>query len=130
MQFSTILKELRIELGYTQMQLARKANLATSCIAMLETNKREPNSNTLIALCRALDVSADYLLGLEDDFGTRIPAPVATNAAPMGESITSEERELIENYRELNASGKKLVVETIKTLLTALGKSERKKNIN
>ncbi len=96
MQFNRILKELRIENGYTQTQLANKANLATSCIAMLETNKREPTAQTLISLSEALGVSTDLLLGLEDDFGTR-------TVAPMGDTgLSSEERKLLNIYQSLS----------------------------
>lgn len=102
MQFYKILKELRTENGFTQTQLATKAKLATSCIAMLETNKREPTANTLIALAAALNVSTDYLLGLEDDFGVR-------TAAPIGDAYSSEERKIIEQYRSLPKQLKKLV---------------------
>ncbi len=125
MQFNRILKELRLEMGYTQTELASKAHLATSCIAMFETNKREPTANSLIALANAFNVSTDYLLGLEDDFGTR----TASTAAPTGDVLSSEERKLIEQYRQLNTSGKHLIDETLKTLLTtaSAAKSEQKK---
>lgn len=118
MRFNKILKELRLEQGLTQIQLAKKSNLAPSCIAMFETEKREPNANSLIALSAALSVSTDYLLGLEDDFD----APTAT----MEESLTRKERELIEKYRELNAPGKKLIDATMNTLLSASEENKRK----
>lgn len=96
MRFNKILKELRLEQGLTQIQLAKKSNLAPSCIAMFETEKREPNANSLIALSAALSVSTDYLLGLEDDFGTRTPAP------PSFTAPTSEEKKLLEIYHSLS----------------------------
>lgn len=104
MKFNSILRELRLERGYTQTQLANLAGLATSCIAMLETNQREPNANTLIALSMTFNVSTDYLLGLEDDFGARV-------VAPIGDELTysSEERKLVEQYRSLPEQLKKLV---------------------
>ena len=96
-------------MGYTQTELASKAHLATSCIAMFETNKREPTANSLIALANAFNVSTDYLLGLEDDFGTR----TASTAAPTGDVLSSEERQLIEQYRSLPEKLKKLVQEQL-----------------
>ena len=47
-------------------------------------------------------MSADYLLGLEDDFGVR---PADT----MGDTYSSEEREIIIKYRRLPDKIKKLV---------------------
>lgn len=105
MEFNRILKDLRRELGYTQTQLAYKANLAVSCIAMLETNKREPTAQTLISLSNALNVSTDYLLGLEDDFGIRTAPP---SSAAADEPLTAEERQIIEEYRKLPESSKDL----------------------
>ncbi|MBD5584267.1 MAG: helix-turn-helix transcriptional regulator [Clostridia bacterium] len=106
MEFNRILKDLRLESGYTQMQLAHKANLAVSCIAMLETNKREPTAQTLISLSDALNVSVDYLLGLEDDFGAR----TASTHLPLNSNeYSSEEQEIIEKYRSLPKQLKKLV---------------------
>ncbi len=106
MRFNKILKELRLEQGLTQTQLAKKSNLAPSCIAMFETEKREPNANSLIALSSALNVSTDYLLGLEDDFGAR----TSPTTAPMGDTAySSEERRIIAQYRNLPEQLRELV---------------------
>ncbi|MDE7439987.1 MAG: helix-turn-helix transcriptional regulator, partial [Clostridia bacterium] len=43
--------------------------------------------------------------------------------------LTSEEREIISYYRELNSAGQKLVKETIKTLRATSAQSEQKKKI-
>lgn len=107
MRFNKILKELRLEQGLTQIQLAKKSNLAPSCIAMFETEKREPNANSLIALSAALSVSTDYLLGLEDDFGTRTPAPIKITSL-SSDNYSDEERRIIEEYRKLPESSKQL----------------------
>ncbi len=96
-------------MGYTQTELASKAHLATSCIAMFETNKREPTANSLIALANAFNVSTDYLLGLEDDFGTRTASPIAS----AFDVLSSEERQIVEQYRSLPEKLKKLVQEQL-----------------
>ena len=74
---------------------------------MFETEKREPNANSLIALSAALSVSTDYLLGLEDDFGTRTPAPMKI-ASLSSSNYSDEERRIIEEYRKLPESSKQL----------------------
>lgn len=125
MRFNKILKELRLEQGLTQTQLAKKSNLAPSCIAMFETEKREPNANSLIALSSALNVSTDYLLGLEDDFGAR----TATAPTVMGDNYSPEERQLIEDYQKLNTHSKKYLQDTLKMLLEN-SRSEQKKKEN
>lgn len=65
--FGERLKELRIEKGLTQKQLAQKIDNAQSAIVYWESNRQEPSISALKKLCIELDVSADYLLGLEDD---------------------------------------------------------------
>ena len=81
MRFAQIAKELREETGLSQVKLGEKLGISSSGIGHLEVGDCEPNSATLLAYAKFFNVSADYLLGLEDDFGAR----TATNAAPMGE---------------------------------------------
>lgn len=50
-----------------QTQLAHITELDQSCINRFATGKSEPYTQSLYAICVALDVSADYLLGLTDD---------------------------------------------------------------
>lgn len=64
--FGERLKDLRIEKGLTQQQLAQQIGNAQSAIVYWETNKQEPSISVLKKLCLFFDVSADYLLGLEN----------------------------------------------------------------
>ncbi len=50
-----------------QTELAKAANVSKQCISDYKAGKSVPGIDTLVLLCRALDVSADYLLGLDDD---------------------------------------------------------------
>lgn len=49
-----------------QIDLARAANISKQCISDYKAGKSVPSIDTLFLLCRYLDVSADYLLGLSD----------------------------------------------------------------
>ena len=60
------LKELRIERGLTQKQLAALVNKSVTGLASWEQGLSEPNVNDIRTLCKVFEVSADYLLGLED----------------------------------------------------------------
>ena len=64
--FGEKLKELRIEQGLTQKQLANEIGNTQSAIVYWESNKQEPTISTLKKLCRFFNVSADYLIGLEE----------------------------------------------------------------
>lgn len=60
------LKEVREENKLYQRQLAEKLGYTQVCIAMWEAGTRNPSPEDIIRLCKVLNVSADYLLGLED----------------------------------------------------------------
>ena len=64
-EFGEKLKDLRIEKGLTQKQLAEQIGSAQASIFYWETNQREPSISALKSLCLFFDVSSDYLLGLE-----------------------------------------------------------------
>ena len=63
--FSIRLKEARIKNGYTQEMLANKIGYNKSAICDWETRGKEPNFDVLLKLLEILNVSADYLLGVD-----------------------------------------------------------------
>lgn len=121
MGFAQIAKELREDTGLSQQKLGEKLGISSSGIGHLEVGDCEPNSTTLLAYAKYFDVSADYLLGLEDETGAKV-----VTTAPILSGYSSEERKLIDSYRELNASGKRLVNETMRTLLATSAGSEKR----
>ena len=64
-EFGEKLKELRIEKGLTQKQLAEQIGSVQSSIFYWETNQSEPTISALKKLCQFFNVTSDYLLGLE-----------------------------------------------------------------
>ncbi|MEY7998653.1 helix-turn-helix domain-containing protein [Clostridium sp. Mt-5] len=61
--FSSRLKELRLEKGLTQKELAQKLNMQNTAISKYELNERKPDIDTLNQLAKFFNVSVDYLLG-------------------------------------------------------------------
>ena len=57
------LRELRRKNNMTQAQLANKVGVSTGAIGLWETNKREPDNQTLLKFAEIFNVSTDYLLG-------------------------------------------------------------------
>lgn len=49
-----------------QIELAKAANVSKQCISDYKSGKSVPSIDTLYLICKYLDVSADYLIGLED----------------------------------------------------------------
>lgn len=62
MNLSNRLTQLRKSRDLTQHELADILNIGKSTIAMYETGKREPNSETLIVIAEYFGVTIDYLL--------------------------------------------------------------------
>lgn len=60
------LKELRIEKGVGQIELAKAINVSKGIISLWENGLREPKLSNLIALAKFFEVSLDYLVGLEN----------------------------------------------------------------
>jgi transcriptional regulator with XRE-family HTH domain len=63
--FAARLREARERLGLNQAQLAQRAELQPSAIAHFEANRRKPSFENVRRLAKALDVSSDYLLGVQ-----------------------------------------------------------------
>lgn len=67
MDYVQLGKRIRIRrtfLELTQKELAERINVCTSFIGHIERGRRMLSVETLYNLCVALDVSADFLLGL------------------------------------------------------------------
>lgn len=95
MDFGDKLKECRKAKGLTQLELAQKLNVSKSTLAMYETNKREPNVNTIKALSNILSVSTNYLIGV-DDYDKNF--------------INNQQTQLhLEKYKNLDVYGKKAI---------------------
>jgi len=65
--FCTRIRELRIESGITQKELAKKLNVTNSTVCDWEKGRSEPDLQTLAQIAAVFDVRVDYLLGISDD---------------------------------------------------------------
>ncbi len=66
MEFKDILRDLRIEKGLTQEGLAKQIHFSLSIVNKWENGKKNPSIDAIRILAKFFNVSADYLLGLED----------------------------------------------------------------
>lgn len=64
--FKDNLKDLRVERGIGQVELAKAINVSKGIISLWENGLREPNMSSLIALAKFFDVSIDELVGLSN----------------------------------------------------------------
>lgn len=66
MEFKERLKELRLEKGVTQIQIAKIVNMSKMAISHWEKGNSEPSIDQLKILATYFDVSIDYLTGFLD----------------------------------------------------------------
>lgn len=67
-QLGELVGKLRVEKGWSQEQLRAEVDVTRrETITQWENGTREIKAKRLKELCKAFDVSADYLLGLSDD---------------------------------------------------------------
>lgn len=64
--FAQRLKELRLEKGLSQQELAEKLNISGKTVSGYENNVSQPNLDLLIEMARLFNVSVDYILGLSN----------------------------------------------------------------
>lgn len=57
---------LRQEKELTQPQLAKAIDVSKGLISLWENNINEPKATYIYRLCKFFDVTADYLLGLDE----------------------------------------------------------------
>ncbi len=64
--FGNRLKELRLNAGLSQKQLADKLWITKSAVSYYELSERNPSPEILIKIAKVFHVTTDYLLGIED----------------------------------------------------------------
>ena len=95
------LKELRIEKGLLQSDIAKKINKSDRAVGLYERGERDIGTETLAILSDFFDVSIDYLLGKTD---IRKPEELDTDKINIGLSKkdynppTKEQQEKIEEF--------------------------------
>ncbi len=98
--FKQRLREAREMREWSQSDLGSKSDLPPSSIAHFEAGSRKPSFDTLQRLSRALEVSADYLLGHVDQ------PNVSQEGDPLFRDVgklTGSDRELAKDFLKMLA---------------------------
>ncbi len=90
--FGERLKQLRIEAGYSQLDLAEVLGLSRSAICYYEKSKRNPSTEIIVKISEFFDIPVDSLLELNN----RVTLDVS---GLTGEEIKSLQR-TINKYRK------------------------------
>ena len=99
---------IEIKCDGKQTVFAEKTGISQSTISCYYTRGSLPSATQLIKIADVFDVSIDYLLGREDDYG------IIHSTAQ--DSFSLEEKQIIETYRKLSPREKQLFKGIFKTL--------------
>lgn len=91
-EIGKILKQLRLDAGKTQKEVATLLGKSQQLIGHWETGYSQPDANTLFILCRIYGTTVDKAFGFEDE-----------------NSISRYESAFIEKYRRLDNHGKEII---------------------
>ena len=89
------IKKYRHALGFSQMQLAEKADISTSLVASIETGKKFPSSSSLNKLTKALNVEIHQLFVPATDTSNQTAARY-TNYGKLRNQLKKDIRETID----------------------------------
>ena len=59
---------MREDRDLNQTQLGKAVNMTQRKVSYIECGKNEPSVEDIVAFCRFFKVSADYLLGIPDEY--------------------------------------------------------------
>ncbi len=123
-EFGIRLRELREEAGVSMIQLGKAIGVSDAAVCKWENGLAEPKAGYIAKLAEYFDCTADYLIGIDGGFTARAVGKSNTSAlkviaddgktvvgmsgTPGAETLTSNERELIDTFRGLSPAGKKL----------------------
>ena len=95
--FGARLRKIREMWQLNQSELARRTGMQPSAMAHFEAERRKPSFDNVRALAKALDVSADYLLGSTE----------ATTAFRDEDKLSTNDRVYIQGIIDMMIDSKK-----------------------
>lgn len=85
------ISELRSSMGWSQVELAKRLNISKQTVSNWENENIQPSIEMLIRISKLLNVSTDYLLGLDN-----VPQ---LNVEGLPQHIIAHLALLIDDYR-------------------------------
>ena len=101
MTLASRIKDLRLDAGLTQEQLAEKIGVKKQNISRYESGRVEPNIRTAKKLADALGVSLEDMAAGVSSFSSPVPA------------LSPDEEQLVQDYRALNKEGREYIRQTM-----------------
>lgn len=100
------LKELRLEKGLRQLELAQLINVSIQTISGYETGYAQPPIDILVKIADALETTTDNLLGRTNDIGL----------VEVQSELTQDQKELLSLYNKMSFQDKNQLLGFAKAL--------------
>lgn len=105
-KFKEILGNLRIENNMSQSELAEKLNAELSTVASWEAGGSYPSRKNIECLADIFKVDIDFLCGCSSN-------EQSINYSNNIYNLSNFEYQLIKQYRQLNATGKQIILDSV-----------------
>lgn len=113
------LRELRTEIGKTQLEMAKIFQISRQVYANYENEINQPSLEFLNKFADFFQCSTDFLLGRSDDFGN------ITIKEKSPSHITSEEQALLDDFRSLPRQERAQAAEYVRYLADKRGSKNK-----
>lgn len=120
MYLGEIIYDYRAKNKLTLKQFSERSDLSVAYLSQLENNKNPktgrptvPSPDTFLKVAKAMHMDVDELFREVDQ-----NQPICLNSSSSEPTLTQDERDLIEYYRELNDEGQNMAVKYIDFLLS------------
>lgn len=122
MEFKDSLRQILNEKGVTPAELSRRSGVTEASISYYLSGRHAPSAPAVGKLAKALNVSADTLL--QSKYAGKTPE-ASNETADNTDTLTADEKQLIDDYRELSTQGKEYIRQTM-----SMAKSTYKKRVS
>lgn len=95
------IKQARKKAGLSQKELAEKLNMNLRTYGSYERGERDVSTAVLLKLCKALNISSDYLLGRKEPIESNVAAVLPNESIrmiPVYESVSAGFGAFADNY--------------------------------
>lgn len=108
------LRNRRLELNLTMLQVAKKTGVSEATVSRWESGDiANMKRDKIVALANALQVSPAFIMGWEEESNNKTKSSKSNCV-----NLTSDEKNLLDNYSQLNNDGKDKAQEYVSDLTT------------
>jgi transcriptional regulator with XRE-family HTH domain len=114
MKFGDVVRNLRLERGWSQQELADKIGITKMTVSQYETGKRNPSFDRIELIADAFHVDMNYLLGFTDKINRPAGDQTDDKATNKYLAVDLIEIDLVNAWRHADEQTKRIVAYALK----------------